>query len=224
MCYHWIITGRSLAWFLLSLVTAMLISCSLMLPTWLLGQSQIAQMSANYTMFRRPSVGIYSRCIVSQSTGNFHCGSFDLDGLATDSTIYPTEWKTAMVFLTTALLMGVLTVSFSLLSCCRQTLIYNKSIHSVTGSAQVVVGILVLVAVFLHPLGWSASRVKRLCGPDADAFFPADCIPGPAMYSAIAAVVLSFTCAILSLGAETSKLRNHVRRRVEQGEKLICIP
>lgn len=225
MCYHWIITGRSLVWFLLSIITTMLIASALVLPSWLMGApAQVKNPINNFTLIRSPSVGIYTRCIVSHTSGGgFHCGSFDLDGLATDSSIYPTEWKAAMIFLSLALMLAGFTVSFSLMSCCRQSL-FGKSIHAVTGSGQALVGVLVLMAVFLHPLGWGADRVKRLCGPDAEPFSPADCNIGLAMMSAIAAVLLSFCCAFLSLKAEASNLRSRVRRRVEHGEKLVCLP
>lgn len=221
MCYHWIITSRSLLWFLLSLITTMLIACSLVQPSWLIGTSVHVKMD-NFTLTRSPSVGIYTRCIVS-ANGNFHCGSFDLDSFATDPIIYPTEWKAAMLFLSLALTLSSLTVSFSLLSCCRQSL-FGKSIHSLTGCGQAVVGILVLIALFLHPLGWGAKRVKRLCGPEVESFYYGECSIGLAMISAIAAVLLSFCCAFLSLKAEASNLRSRVRRRVEHGEKLVCIP
>lgn len=199
----------------------MLIMISLMVPSWLVSNASSQVTMFNYTLSRSPSVGVYTRCMISSDT--FHCGSFDLDGLATDSAIYPVEWKAAMIFLSAALMLSTGAVSLSLLSCCRQSL-FSKSIHAITGSLQAFVGILVLVAVFLHPLGWQSHRVKRICGPDAEAYFPADCRPGWAMYSGIGAVVLSFCCAFTSLKAEKSNLRSHVRRRVEQGEKLVCIP
>lgn len=108
-------------------------------------------------------------------------------------------------------------------ACCRQSL-FGKSIHSLTGCGQAVVGILVLIALFLHPLGWGAKRVKRLCGPEAESFYYGECSLGLAMISAVATVFLSFCCAFLSLKAESSNLRSRVRRRVEHGEKLVCIP
>lgn len=35
-----------------------------------------------------------------------------------------------------------------------------------------------MLALFLHPLGWRAVRVQRLCGPEAEPFYPADCSIG----------------------------------------------
>lgn len=221
MCYL-IVTSRSLLWFLLSLITTMLIACALVIPKWLMGPPVTFQVD-NFTLVRSPSVGVYTRCLVTQNGGVFHCGSFDLDGFATDSSIYPTEWKATMFFLSAALVLAGMTVAFSLMSCCRQS-VFGKSIHSVTGSAQALAGILVLIALFLHPLGWGAHRVKRLCGPDAESFYFSDCQIGLAMFSAMLSVLLSFCCAFLSLKAESSNLRSRVRRRVEQGEKLVCVP
>lgn len=39
-------------------------------------------------------------------------------------------------------------------------------------------GILVMIAVFLHPIGWGAKRVILMCGADAEAFYPAECSIG----------------------------------------------
>lgn len=101
-----------------------------------------------------------------------------------------------------------------------------------------------MIALFLHPLGWGAKRVMALCGPDAEAFFPAACSigcrlvspiflqlntscsssTGWAFYSAIAGVVLCFLCAGISMKAESSNMRSKVKRRVEDGERLVCVP
>lgn len=35
-----------------------------------------------------------------------------------------------------------------------------------------------MIAVFLHPIGWGAKRVILMCGPDAEAFYPAECSIG----------------------------------------------
>lgn len=59
MCYV-IVTGRSLAWLLLSLVAFMLILTGIMTPKWLMGQPVILNEN-NITSFYVPSVGIYNR-------------------------------------------------------------------------------------------------------------------------------------------------------------------
>ncbi|KAH8309181.1 hypothetical protein KR059_006632 [Drosophila kikkawai] len=215
MCYV-IITSASLVWFLCSLVADMLFAVALVTPKWLLGPAQAANPR------RQSSVGIYTRCKVMQE-GGFHCGRFDLDGLATDSSVYPGEWKAAMFFVSLGFTLLSLTVLLTLLTCCRQSA-FGKSIHNMTACAQVVSGISVMLAFFLHPLGWRATRVQRLCGPEAEPFYPADCSIGISFYCAVIGVVLTFAAAGLSLKAESSNMRSRVRRSVESGSKLVCIP
>ncbi|XP_016928670.1 LHFPL tetraspan subfamily member 2 protein [Drosophila suzukii] len=219
MCYV-IITSASLAWFLCSLVANMLFAVALVTPKWLVGPTQSLHSSSS--PHRQSSVGIYTRCKVMQD-GGFHCGRFDLDGLATDSSVYPPEWKAAMFFVSLGFSLMSLTVLLTLLTCCRQSA-FGKSIHNMTACAQVVAGISVMLALFLHPMGWGAGRVQRLCGPDAEPFYPADCSIGISFYCGGIGIVLTFAAAGISLKAETSNMRSHVRRRVETGSKLVCIP
>lgn len=61
-----------------------------------------------------------------------------------------------------------------MLTCCRQS-IFGKSLHSIVGSTQALSGICVLIAIASHPFGWGHERVKRMCGSDAEAFWPAEC-------------------------------------------------
>ena len=154
------------------------------------------------------------------SRGTYHCGAFDLNGFLTDGQIYPPEWKAAMFFVSLGLVIMCLTVIMSMASCCRQSL-FKKSIHNLAGSGQVMAGISIMVALFLHPLGWGAQRVISLCGPDAEAFYPADCVIGSSMYCAISGLCFIFLSAFLSLKAEAANLRQH---RIEEGEVMICVP
>lgn len=157
MCYV-IITGGSLIWFVLSLVADMLIASAIVTPKWLIGpnptfvsvgsgtSSRLAGTSTqNETQLmlpiptvRYPSVGIYTRCKVMHSYG-YHCGPFDLDGFATDSTVYPAAWKATMFFISLGFAVHSITVALTLVTCCRQSA-YGKSIHNMTGCAQVVSG------------------------------------------------------------------------------------
>lgn len=59
MCYV-IITGRSLAWLLLSLVAFMFLLVGIMTPKWLLGPPQPTNVN-NISGIYVPSVGIYNR-------------------------------------------------------------------------------------------------------------------------------------------------------------------
>lgn len=107
----------------------------------------------------------------------YHCGAFDLNGFATDSTIYPTEWKAAMFFISLGFTILSGTVILTLLTCFRQSL-FGKSIHTTTGTAQVLAGISIMFALFLHPLGWGSKRVIKLCGSESEPFYPAECSLG----------------------------------------------
>lgn len=222
-----IITSRSLLWFLLTLITAMLIASAMVLPKWLIGpeilvETRMLDQNLSKPLHRNPSVGIYTRCKL-MSTMDFHCGRFDLRGFATDSEIYPAEWKAAMFFAAAGFALIALTVACTLLSCCRQS-IGGKSIHSVTGCGQALAGTFVLITCFLHPLGWNAKRVRVLCGPDVEPFYTGDCQIGLAMINAVGAVFLCFCCAFVSLKAESSNMRSRVRRRIEHGDSLVCLP
>lgn len=72
--------------------------------------------------------------------GNFNCGPFDFDGLATDNSVYPLQWKFAKFFITLGFVIMTITTFLTLATCCRQS-IFGKSIHTITGSAQAVAGI-----------------------------------------------------------------------------------
>lgn len=103
-----------------------------------------------------------------------------------------------------------------------------------------------MLSLFLHPLGWSSPRVQLLCGPDAEPFYAAGCSLGSfhllytnvyliyqfmsvcflgiSFYCAVAGVLLCFICAGISLKAESSNMRSRVKRRVEEGDRLVCVP
>lgn len=202
----------------------MCISTAIVTPKWLIGPIQESHFStlSNITTTRHPSVGIYTRCKTMERIG-YHCGPFDLDGFATDNKVYPPEWKAAMFFISLGFFILSGTVLLTLITCCRQS-IFGKSIHNITGCAQVVSGICVMMSLFLHPLGWGAKRVTVLCGADVEAFYPAMCTIGWSFYCAICGSILCFLCAGISLKAESSNLRSKVKRRIEDGERLVCVP
>ncbi|KAL7737585.1 hypothetical protein ACLKA6_007699 [Drosophila palustris] len=223
MCYV-IITSVSLVWFLCTLVADMLVAVALVTPKWLIGPSVNVSGAtpSGHSQQRYPSVGIYTRCKQMHQLG-YHCGRFDLDGFATDGSVYPLEWKLAMFFMSLGFVLLSLTVAATLLTCCRQSA-FGKSIHNMTACAQVLAGITVMLALFLHPLGWRAQRVQRLCGTEAEPFYPADCSIGISFYCGMLSILLTFAAAGISLKAESSNMRTRVRRRVEAGSKLVCIP
>lgn len=232
-----IITGGSLVWFILSLIADMFVISAIVTPKWLVAPAyhtftlpriilgahhQQNETLTPITAERYPSVGIYTRCKPMKGVG-FHCGPFDLDGFATDSEVYPTAWKATMFFISLGFVLLTMTVLCTLLSCCRQS-VFGKSIHNMIACAQVIAGISVMMSLFLHPLGWSATRVQLLCGPDAEPFYAAGCSIGISFYCAVVGVVLCFICAGISLKAESSNMRSRVKRRVEEGDRLVCIP
>lgn len=136
-------------------------------------QHQVCAVSTVFIVIMLTIIVRY-RCTLMSAPIRFHCGPFDLDGFATDSSVFPTPWKVSLVVLGTAALTMTLTVGCTLVSCCRQS-VFGKSIHNCTGAAQVVAGIFVMVAIFCHMLGWGANRVHRLCGPEAEPFYAAEC-------------------------------------------------
>lgn len=200
MCYV-IITAGSLGWFIVTLATSMLLMTALVTPRWLIGSETYTQTEYNFTIYRNPSVGINtrytlfgllivsaihseatiwlcSRCILmTVPQQRYHCGTFDLEGFATDSDVFPTPWKAALLFQSAAVLLMALSTVCTLITCCRQSVL-GKSIHNCTGSAQVFAGLCVVIAIFFHALGWSATRVRRLCGPDAEPFYAGECSIG----------------------------------------------
>ncbi|XP_067631175.1 LHFPL tetraspan subfamily member 2a protein [Eurosta solidaginis] len=250
MCYI-IITGGSIVWFVLSLIADMLIASAIVTPKWLIGpnptfisvdskgskrlavlhldtpeyigtHNETQNVMPKLSLLRYPSVGIYTRCKVMHGYG-YHCGPFDLDGFATDDNVYPAAWKATMFFMSMGFAIHSMTVALTLVTCCRQSA-FGKSIHNMTGCAQVVSAISIMLALFLHPLAWGAPRVQLLCGADAEPFYPAGCTIGISFYCAVAAALLCFICAGISLKAESSNMRTRVKRRVEEGNRLVCIP
>lgn len=73
------------------------------------------------------------------SRTQYHCGPFDIEGFATENYVYPPEWKAAMFFISFGFIILSGTVFLTLITCCRQS-IMGKSIHTITGSAQMISG------------------------------------------------------------------------------------
>lgn len=76
----------------------------------------------------------------------------------------------------------------------------------------------------LHPMGWGANRVVRLCGPDASPFYPGDCRIGSGLWMAIGGTALTFFSACLSVPAEKSTSSDKVQDEIYDGQNLICLP
>jgi len=222
MCYV-IITSGSLVWFLLTMITDMLIISAIVTPKWLIGPMSQSQL-LNGTMRRYPSTGIYTRCkwMEGFGKGQYNCGTFDIKGLLTENYVYPLQWKVCMIFISFGFIMMTITVFLTMVSCCRQA-ISGKSIHNIAGALQLIASISVLISIIFHAMGWGEDRVQRLCGPDAEAFWPGDCRIGRSLYFAAASVLLCLFCAGISRKAESGNMKTRVRRRIEEGERLVCI-
>lgn len=119
--------------------------------------------------------------------------------------------------------MLAITVLLTLATCFRQSCI-GKSLHTITGAIQMVAGIAILISLFLHPLAWNAKRMIKLCGTEVEPYYLGECSIGWAFYSAVAGTLISFICAGISLCAEKSNMNPRVKRRIEEGEKLVCVP
>ncbi|XP_053978552.1 LHFPL tetraspan subfamily member 2 protein [Hylaeus anthracinus] len=218
MCYV-IVTGRSLLWTLLSLVALMAVLSGLITPKWLVGPRTIKD-TRNGTELYVPTVGIFNRCI--RLHGKMHCANFNIDGIATDSSVFPACWKASYFFMSLGLAIMSLTVLAALIGCCIQS-IGRKSIFNLAGVAQVIAGISYLLGMILYPAGWGAERVQRICGPESDAFYIADCTLGWAFYSAMIGVGLTFVCAVISGQAEKSTASDKVQDKMNEGKTLICL-
>ncbi|XP_031784918.1 LHFPL tetraspan subfamily member 2 protein isoform X2 [Nasonia vitripennis] len=177
-------------------------------------------MAANGTELYSPTVGIYNRCI--KLFGRNHCGNFNMEGLATDSSVFPGCWKASLFFMALGLTVMGITVVAALLGCCVQS-VGRKSIFNLAGVAQAVAGIIYLLGMILYPAGWGAERVQRICGMDAYAFYPASCTLGWAFYCAVFGVMLTFVCAVFSNQAEKSTASDKVQDKMNEGKSLICL-
>ncbi|PBC29508.1 Lipoma HMGIC fusion partner [Apis cerana cerana] len=206
MCYV-IVTGRSLLWTLLSLVALMAVLSGLITPKWLIGPQM--KDTKNGSESYVPTVGIFNRCIRLHGKKT-HCANFNLDGFATDSSVFPGCWKASYFFLSFGLAIMAMTVLAALVGCCMQS-IGRKSIFNLAGVAQVIAA------------GWGAERVQRICGSEADAFYLAECSLGWAFYSAVIGVGLTFICAVISGQAEKSTASDKVQDKMNEGKTLICL-
>ncbi|GBP29935.1 LHFPL tetraspan subfamily member 2a protein [Eumeta japonica] len=219
MCYV-IITGRSLAWLLLSLVAFMLILTGIMTPKWLMGQAEVINKN-NITVFYVPSVGIYNRCMKTGNETN-HCGSFSFYGLATDSTLYPTPWKMAMFFLSLCAAIQFSSVLCGVLACCFQS-IFKKSVISLAGAMQALGGLFGVLGLVIYPWGWGAKRVQKLCGDYSQPYIPGDCSIGWALFVTATGVALVFVGSALSKTADKAANCDKVQFQMDEGKQLICL-
>lgn len=91
----------------------------------------------HYKVTCRPSEGVYYRC--KQSRGYQHCGSFAVEGFSTDSSMFPTAWKVAVVFMSAGVFVSFLMSAMAVSSFCKQA-IRKKSMFGLAGSGQGLAG------------------------------------------------------------------------------------
>ncbi|XP_017768513.1 PREDICTED: lipoma HMGIC fusion partner-like 2 protein [Nicrophorus vespilloides] len=216
-----IVTGRSLLWVLMSLVSTVLMLVAFASPVWLVGMPKSISYG-NETRLYNPSIGVYSRCKEPSRDGS-NCNTLAVRGLLTDPEVFPDAWKAACVFLGTGLAIMTFTVFCSVAGCCYQS-ICKKSIFTVAGSAQVVAGMFYILVLFLFPMAWSSRRVQALCGREVSHFYPADCSFGLGMWIAIVGTALTFCTAYISIYADKATSSDHVQDQISDGRTLICLP
>ncbi|OXU25736.1 hypothetical protein TSAR_012405 [Trichomalopsis sarcophagae] len=123
----------------------------------------IRQIRANGTELYSPTVGIYNRCI--KLFGRNHCGNFNMEGLATDSSVFPGCWKASLFFMALGLTVMGITVVAALLGCCLQS-VGRKSIFNLAGVAQAVAGTFPILFVSLLALTALNFRRNNLSARD----------------------------------------------------------
>lgn len=133
-----IVTARSLLWMLTSLIATLLMLAALANPAWLEAPPEMIT-NDNHTIQIKPSIGVYARCSNKLEHNKQICTTLAVQGLATDSEIFPSPWKAAVVFICFGLTIMCTTVFSSLLSSCFQSC-FRKSIFTMSGSAQAVAG------------------------------------------------------------------------------------
>uniref|UniRef100_A0A0A9YAI8 Lipoma HMGIC fusion partner-like 2 protein n=1 Tax=Lygus hesperus TaxID=30085 RepID=A0A0A9YAI8_LYGHE len=217
---HVIVTSVSLLWILLTIVTTLTVFSALLTPKWLIGPQRILRDNGTTVSSGPPTVGVFNRC--THINNHRQCGIFAMDGLATDSNVFPTLWKISLVFFALGVTIMAFTAMAAVLSCCMQS-VNKKSIFTVTGSIQAFAGILYILGMVMYSSGWGSSRVIRLCGEEAHAFYLGDCSIGWSVYSAILGTILTFITACLSVSAERTTSSDKVNQHVEKGETLVCL-
>lgn len=83
---------------LLSLFATLIMLSAFLSPSWLVAAPEKVTFD-NETVVYRPSVGVYAKCNRPIHFSYPICTLLAVKGLATESHIFPTLWKAAVVFL-----------------------------------------------------------------------------------------------------------------------------
>jgi len=231
---YFILTAKSLLWATLSVVSTITLFTAIYSPKWLIGPTDYNCVSSKslstetnntvdspyYEVRCRPSVGIYYRC--KKINGNQHCGSFAVEGLATDSTMFPFVWKVGLVLMSSGVFVSFLMAVLAVVSFCKQS-ISKKSVFGIAGSGQGLAVLLYLIGVICFAAGWGSERVVMLCGTQSVPFVSADCTNGSGLYTAAFGIVLTFATAMLSGPADRATSSDKVALQLEQGENIVFL-
>ncbi|XP_050548532.1 uncharacterized protein LOC126910215, partial [Daktulosphaira vitifoliae] len=127
----------------LSLISTCTLFTAIYSPQWLVGPTEYECLLPNlikqinqtesFDVRCRPSLGIFSRC--KKINGIQHCGSFAVEGLATDSNMFPTPWKIAIVLMFSGIFISFIMSIMAVCSFCKQS-IRRKSMFGLAGSGQ----------------------------------------------------------------------------------------
>ncbi|CAK9293117.1 unnamed protein product [Gordionus sp. m RMFG-2023] len=192
-----------------------------------------------------PSIGIYTRCTKlykawtvdnpkvvyrtskytgstqkteSEKTNNeitYFCGPFET---------FPSNiaWKIVLIFMLIGCILMIITCFAALVSFCIRSL-FKKSICILTGIVQAFAGLFFTLALIIYPIGWSSSRVEKICGNGSDIYALGHCEPGWAFYSGIGGTVLCFLCSFLTIQAEISTSNDKVQSEILKGRSIIFL-
>ena len=128
-----IVTVRNLLWMLLSLTAVMALIAAIISPNWNIGHD------GHYkTTEKRPTIGLYTRCVQQQLASNltrWSCYRYvdSLDELPSNF------WKASLVFLVFGSAVAGICVIMALLAFCIQN-IGKKPLISVVGVIQAIAG------------------------------------------------------------------------------------
>jgi LHFPL tetraspan subfamily member protein len=187
---------------------------ALFTPHWLISPIKLNITTADVALIRNPSFGLNSRC-KALSSGIFQCANFVFN-----HGNWPIAWKLSWLLMTIGFFLISLTSIFTILSLCRQSLC-GKSLHTITGSLQILSGIFVMISTFVYALGWENERISSVC-IDMSYFHPGECSLGYSFYAAVLGIALAMVCGVFSLKAEKATLNPSIKRRIEEGnERLI---
>uniref|UniRef100_A0A8C4QQH6 LHFPL tetraspan subfamily member 2a n=1 Tax=Eptatretus burgeri TaxID=7764 RepID=A0A8C4QQH6_EPTBU len=223
MC-HIIITCRSLLWSVLSVLVSLAEISACLSPRWLSGSgggthSLILPSSSPLSVHRRTTLGLYNRCLMRHGTIEEElCGPY----AASFWELASTFWQATTIFLGVGVLILTMVALLAPISLCRQS-IFHKSIFNICGLLQAIAGLFLILGMLLYPAGWGSERVENICGRTSAPYQVGACSLGWPFYMAIAGIVGTFGCALLSTQAEQATSGDDVQDEIDKGNILICL-